>query len=644
MQKSLYITEKPSVAVTFADVIGLKVSSYDRKKGYAENENSIVTWCYGHLITMAYPGEYSEKYKLWSSDNLPIIPKNYKYKVIEDRGISNQYNIIDKLMNRDDVDIIYACTDSGREGEYIFRLVYGRSNSNKMVKRVWISSYTSESILKGIKEAKNMNEYDLLGKAAYSRAKEDWLFGMNFSRCYTTIHGMSISSILKTHKRTVISIGRVMTCVLGLVASREDEIKNFKPTKSYGIKAKFKSTKSEIEYLGKWAPTKEKNEEEKNYSKSEIKKIIENLKGKEAFVFEIKKKKTKENPPLLFNLAELQSVANKAYKIPVNKTLEIAQELYEKKLISYPRTDCRVMSEEIFDEIPNVLKSLFETTEYKNYLQYIRENGKLLVNKKTKRYVDNKKVSDHYAIIPTYIKANLNTMDTDVKKIYNLIIRRFLAIFYPKAEYYNINVKTKVGNEIFVTTSKDLSLKGWKSVYNINTKNSLDIKKSALFNLNKNEKCNIIDFDLDERETKPPSRYTEGTLILTMEKAGKFVEDEELREQIKTSGIGTSATRSGIIKKLYDIEYIDINKKTQVIRPTIKGDSIYELVKITAKELLNPAFTASWEKGLEMIENGETNEEIFKEKLHNYIEKTINKLKMSDGSINMFRIMTKKIV
>lgn len=644
MSKNLYITEKPSVASSFADVLGIRITGQDRKRGYAESEKAVITWCYGHLITMAFPDAYDPKYKQWRIEHLPIIPKEYKYIVIDNEGIKKQFETIKTLMTREDIDLIYACTDSGREGEYIYRLVYEHSGSTKSAKRVWISSHTEEAIKEGIKKAKDIKEYNDLSTAAYCRAKEDWLFGMNFSRIYTCMYGRKVSDVVKEEKSSVIAIGRVMTCVLGLVVDREQEIRHFIPKKHYGITASFLSSENNLEYKGKWQPKKKKDadDEEKYIEKEEAEEVIERLKEKPAQIKKVDIKKRREQPPLLFNLAELQSEANKKFKLPVEKTLEIAQGLYEKKLITYPRTDCRVISTDVLAEIPKVLNGLFKNAAYKDNVTRIKDFGDLRVKKTTKRFVDNKKVTDHYAIIPTYITADINKMDGNSRKIYDLITKRFLAIFYPPAVYNTVRVETNIDGEDFISNARTLKDPGWKEIYDVSNTKEDELTNTPIHLLKKNENCRVQAFDLDEKETKPPPRYTDGSLVITMEKAGKFIEDEELREQIKTSGIGTSATRSGIIKKLKDIGYMKINSKTQVITPTTKGEAIVEVVRRTAKELLNPALTASWEKGLTMIENKETTEEIFEEKLYNYINKTINKVKRSKGNFDLSSIIKKE--
>ena len=636
MSKQLYITEKPSVAASFANVLGIQITSADRGRGYAESEKAIISWCFGHLVTLAYPDAYNSEYKSWRVEHLPIIPQEYKYVVVDSKGTLKQFQVIKSLLSREDVDIVYACTDSGREGEYIFRLVYQESGTNKPAKRVWISSQTEDAVKKGIEEAKSIQDYDSLAKAAYCRAKEDWLFGMNFSRIYTCQYGRKLSNVLKEDKSSVIPIGRVMTCVLGLIVDRELEIRNFVPKPYYGVTANFLSKDSGIVYKGRWQQKKKEDKkladdpenEEKYITKEEAAEIIEKLQGQEATVKKVEVKVKKEQAPLLFNLAELQSEANKKFKLSVNRTLEIAQNLYEKKLISYPRTDSRVLSTDVVPELPKILNGLYKNIDFKDYVLKIKEFGALGINKTTKRYVDDSKVTDHYAIIPTYVTTELSKMDEDARSVYSLIVKRFLAIFYPSAEFNTVKVETGIGAEIFVTNSKILNVQGWKEVYDVSaSKKEEELSESPIQRLIKKEKCDVTGMELEEKETRPPSRFTDGSLIITMEKAGKYIENEELREQIKTCGIGTSATRAGIIKKLVDIGHIKINNKTQIVTPEPKGEAIVELVRLTAKELLNPTLTASWEKGLFMIENHEITSDVFEEKLTKYITKTIEKVK-----------------
>ena len=639
MTKQLYITEKPSVAASFASALGVQISAADRGKGYAESEHAIITWCFGHLVTLAYPDAYDPGYKSWKVEHLPIIPQEYKYVLIDNKGTAKQFEVIKTMMCRDDVDMIYACTDSGREGEYIFRLVYQMSGADKPAKRVWISSQTEDAVKKGIEDAKNLSEYDSLSNAAYCRAKEDWLFGMNFSRMYTCRYGRKLAASLKEDKSSVIPIGRVMTCVLGLIVDRELEIRNFVPKPYYGVTASFLSKDSGISYQGKWQQKKKENKtpaddadgEDKYITKDEATEIIKKLEGHDATVKKVEIKVKKEQAPLLFNLAELQSEANKKFKLSVNRTLELAQELYEKKLISYPRTDSRVLSTDVVPELPKVLNGLYGNPEFKEAVLRIKEFGKLSIDKSTKRYVDDSKVTDHYAIIPTYVTTDLSRLNPDAQNIYTLIVKRFLAIFYPAAEFNTVRVETGISTELFVTNSKTLNVPGWKEIYDVvSSKKDEELTDSPIQKLIKKEGCEVTKFDLEEKETRPPSRFTDGSLIITMEKAGKYIENEELREQIKTCGIGTSATRAGIIKKLADIGHIKINDKTQIVTPEPKGEAIVSLVRLTAKELLNPTLTASWEKGLFMIENHEIPAEVFEEKLKKYIVKTIDKINRTE--------------
>lgn len=637
MSKKLFVTEKPSVAGSFASVLGIDISKSDRSRGYAENDRAIISWCYGHLVTMAYPEEYDPAYKSWRVEHLPIIPKQYKYKTIDNTGTGKQFEVIKQLMHRPDVEMIYSCTDSGREGEYIFRLVYQLSGAAKPAKRVWLSAHTDDAVKKGIASAKDLSEYDSLSQAAYCRAKEDWLFGMNFSRIYTCQYGQGLSNRLQEKKRAVIAIGRVMTCVLGLVVNRELEIRNFVPKTHYGVVASFLSQDSGVEYKGKWQPKKAKGkkdpqaaeeEEEKYLSQEDAQQIIDNVQGQQAAVKKVEIKAKKEPPPLLFNLAELQSEANKKFKLGVDKTLAIAQSLYEKKLISYPRTDSRVLSTEIVGELPQVLNGLYKNPAFSDAVIRIKDFGKLTIDKSSKRFVDDSKVTDHYAIIPTYVNIDLPRLDADSRNVYSLIVKRFLAIFYPAAVYNTVKVETEVADEVFVTNSKTLKEAGWKEIYEVSpAKNEEEISAAPLHLLAKKEHCAVTALELEEKETKPPSRFSDAALVLTMEKAGKYIENEELREQIKTSGIGTSATRAGIIKKLQDIGYIKINPKTRIITPEPKGEAIVELVRQSAKELLNPILTASWEKGLFMVQNKEITAEEFEAKLTAYITRTIDKVK-----------------
>jgi len=623
--KKLLITEKPSVAMEFAKV--LKVGT-NRKNGYIENEEWVITWCVGHLVTMSYPDKYDEKLKFWRLETLPFLPKDYKYEVIQ--NVEKQFETVRTLMQREDIDTIYVGTDSGREGEYIFRLVeqmVGCEGKNK--KRIWIDSQTEEEILRGVKEAKDLSEYDSLSDSAYLRAKEDYLIGINFSRLFTILYGRKLANYLNEEKASI-SIGRVMTCVLGIIVSREREIRNFVKTKYYKILGKFGEDET---FSAEWKAVEgskyfEATElyNEMGFKKEEdAKKFIDSLDGKVAIVEEIKKSKQKEVAPLLFNLAEIQNECTKKFKIKPDETLEVIQNLYEKKLVTYPRTDARVLSTAVAKEIRknlNGIASGYKDEEIKVYIdKMISEKYKTDIVKS--KYVNDSKITDHYAIIPTgQGYENYDKLTNLQKDIYKLIVKRFLAIFYPPAEYNKLAVKIKVEQEIFFANEKVCVQQGFLEVLKNNDGKTTENQTNEFMNsLKKGQEILVQAYEIKEAETSPPSRYNSGSLILTMENAGKLIEDEELREQIKGAGIGTSATRAEIIKKLEKIQYIQINSKTQIVTPTVKGEKIYDIVLGTMPDILNPKLTASWEKGLEMVANKEIKKEEFMNKLEEYINK-----------------------
>ena len=630
MGKKLLITEKPSVAMEFAKA--LKITT-KRKDGYLESDNWIITWCVGHLVTMSYPEKYDEKLKQWRLETLPFIPKNWKYEIIP--AVQKQFNIVKELMQREDVEEIYNAGDSGREGEYIQRLVFmmAKPNPQAQMKRVWIDSQTEEEIIRGIKEAKDLSEYDSLSDSAYLRAKEDYLIGINFSRLLSIIYGRRLAQSIKEEKASI-SVGRVMTCVLGMIVEREREIRNFIKTKYYKIQGEFgeeESFKAEWKVNEKsifWESTKLYNEN--GFKKEEdAKEFIENLKGKTATISELKKTKQKENAPLLFNLAEIQNECTKRFKIKPDETLEIIQNLYEKKLVTYPRTDARVLSTAVAKEITKNLNGIakgFKDEEIQNYIKKMVEE-KYSTNLIKTKYVNDSKITDHYAIIPTgQGYENFNNLPDIQKQIYKVIVKRFLAIFYPAAEYSKIQATVKIENETFNYSGKVCMKQGYLEILkpqeNKKEKqedNSLEIIK----NLKKGQNINVKNFEIKDAETSPPSRYNSGSIILAMENAGKLIEEEELREQIKGAGIGTSATRAEIIKKLEKIKYIDINKKTQIITPTQKGEKIYDIIFYAMPDMLNPKLTASWEKGLDMVAKKEIKPEEFMEK---YINSKFNRL------------------
>ena len=635
MSKKLLITEKPSVAMEFAKVIG---QNGKRQNGFIESEDWIITWCVGHLVTMSYPEVYDENLKFWRLDTLPFIPTEWKYEVI--KGVENQYNIIKSQITRDDVDTIYVCTDSGREGEYIYRLVDQMIHvEGKDKKRVWIDSQTEEEIKRGVKEAKDLSEYDSLSDSAYLRAKEDYLIGINFSRMLSIIYGRRLAKAIN-EERASISVGRVMTCVLGMVVGREREIRNFKKIPFYKVQGTF----DEIQAEWKVGETSCKFESPELYNESGFKKkenaeeFIKYLDGKEAIVDEVKKSKQKENAPLLFNLAEIQNECTKRFKIKPDETLEIIQNLYEKKLVTYPRTDARVLSTAIAKVITKNLNGIakgYKNEEVQRLLK-IMQTEKYSTDLVKTKYVNDSKITDHYAITPTGQGfENLDKLPELQKQVYDLIVHRFLAIFFPPAEYNKLNITIDVNKEKFYASTRVCVNKGYLEALpklkdtkqdNKEEKNEEDDVKQINADLKKGQKLEVKGYEIKESETTPPTRYNSGSIILAMENAGKLIEDEELREQIKGAGIGTSATRAEIIKKLEKIKYIDINTKTQIITPTQKGEYIYDIVKQSMPDMLNPELTASWEKGLEMVANKEITSDVFMQKLTDYINKKFNKL------------------
>ena len=660
LSKKLIITEKPSVAMEFAKALKITTS---RKNGYLESNDWIITWCVGHLVTMSYPEKYDEKLKFWRLDTLPFIPEEWKYEIIPQ--VQNQFNIVQQLLQREDVEEIYNAGDSGREGEYIQRLVFmmAKPNPKAKMKRVWIDSQTEEEILRGIREAKDMSEYDSLSDSAYLRAKEDYLIGINFSRLLSIIFGRRLAQNIH-EDRASISVGRVMTCVLGMVVSREREIRNFVKTKYYKIMGEFGEEQSS--FKADWKATEKSTvwESPKLYNETGFKKekdakeFIVSLSNKKAVITELKKSKQKENAPLLFNLAEIQNECTKRFKIKPDETLEIIQNLYEKKLVTYPRTDARVLSTAVSKEINKNLNGIAKGCKDEEIQGYIKKmvEEKYSTNLAKTKYVNDSKITDHYAIIPTgQGYENFNGLPQLQKDIYFVIVKRFLAIFYPPAEYNKIQLTIEVEmdkekKETFTTSGrvcinqgfleilkpvdkenkKKKSTNGEQDVENKEEENKNSENKTTdleiLKKLKKGQEILIKNFEIKEAETSPPNRYNSGSIILAMENAGKLIEEEELREQIKGAGIGTSATRGEIIKKLEKINYIEINNKTQIITPSQKGEYIYDIVMQSMPDMLNPKLTASWEKGLDMVAKKEIEPEEFMTKLENYINSKFNKL------------------
>ena len=652
MPKQLLITEKPSVAMQFAKALGI---NGQRKDGYLESDKWIITWCVGHLVTMSYPEKYDEKLKFWRLDTLPFIPEEWKYEIIP--AVERQFNIVKSLLQREDVEQIYNAGDSGREGEYIQRLVFmmAKPNPKAKIKRVWIDSQTEEEILRGIKEAKDQSEYDSLSDSAYLRAKEDYLIGINFSRLLSIIYGRKVANEIKEEKASV-SVGRVMTCVLGMVVSREREIRNFVKTPFYKIVGEFGQEGKTFKAEWKVNEKSKMFESLKLYNESGFKKendakeFIVSLKDKKAIVEEVKKTKQKENAPLLFNLAEIQNECSKRFKIKPDETLEIIQNLYEQKLVTYPRTDARVISTAVAKEISKNLNGLAKNFKDEEIQLYINKmvKEKYSTNLIKTKYVNDSKITDHYAIIPTGQGfENYEKLKDLQKEIYKLIVKRFLAIFYPPAEYNKISVTINVENEKFSTSGKVCTQIGYLEILKPikkenktkeSTTNEENVEKDSredkqednnleiLNKLKKNQEIEVYNYETKEAETNPPTRYNSGSIILAMENAGKLIEDEELREQIKGAGIGTSATRGEIIKKLEKIKYIAINTKTQIVTPTQKGEVIYDVVLKSMPDMLNPKLTASWEKGLDMVAKREIEPNEFMLKLKKYVNSKFDKL------------------
>lgn len=676
MKKSVFIAEKPSVAQEFAKALKVKTTRHD---GYLESENTIVTWCVGHLVTMSYPEVYDIKYKRWTLETLPFLPGEFKYEVIP--AVRKQFEIVSGLLNRADVETIYVCTDSGREGEYIYRLVAQMAGvKGKKEKRVWIDSQTEEEIIRGIKEAKDLSAYDNLSASAYLRAKEDYLMGINFSRILTLRYGNSVSNYLG-NKYQVISVGRVMTCVLGMVVRREREIREFVKTPFYRVLGKFSLEGRSFE--GEWRAVegsryfqspdlykengfKDRNRAEELKGILELESVVAKTDDRmhtpaqaamtgitgghqspadtgagdasmthQAVLEKIEKKKEKKNPPLLYNLAELQNDCSRMFKISPDETLRVVQELYEKKLVTYPRTDARVLSTAVAKEISRNLKGLIRYQMAAPFAQEILEKESFKGIEKT-RYVNDKQITDHYAIIPTgQGLQNLSRLPQISQKVYQVIVRRFLSVFYPAAVYQKVSLVSAIGKEKLFSSFKVLVEEGYLKVANVlsrkkeedpkNTEEKTDdIQCDAGFlaclqQLKKGAVLPVEEFSIKEGETSPPKRYNSGTMILAMENAGQLIEDEELRAQIKGSGIGTSATRAEILKKLVNIKYISLNKKTQVITPTQLGEMIYEVVNASIRALLNPELTASWEKGLNYVAEGSITSQEYMDKLEHFI-------------------------
>ena len=662
MSKSVYIAEKPSVAQEFAKA--LKING-KRKDGYLESEDSIVTWCVGHLVTMSYPEVYDASLKKWSYDTIPFLPDTYLYEVIP--AVQKQFEIVKGLLNREDVSTIYVCTDSGREGEYIYRLVdqLAAVPATKDKRRVWIDSQTEEEILRGIREAKPLSSYDNLSASAYLRAKEDYLMGINFSRVLTLKYGYQVRDYLNGTQKGAISVGRVMTCVLGMVVRREREIRAFVKTPFYRVLAGLNA--SGKTFQGEWRSVESSlyfnspalYKENGFKKKEDAQKLIDDLSKKqplEATITKIEKKKEKKNPPLLFNLAELQNVCSKLFKISPDETLKITQSLYEKKLVTYPRTDARVLSTAVSKEITKNISGLKNYSMIRPFAEEIL-NGKYYQGLEKTRYVNDKQITDHYAIIPTGQGFGaLNSLPPTAAKVYEVIVRRFLSIFFPAAEYQKISITATMDyleiadkKEAFFASSKILVKEGYLKVtpfsfFDKKKKTDKEGEEEESFDaslvdaisaLKKGTTIPVEELQIKEGETSPPKRYNSGSMILAMENAGQLIEDEDLRAQIKGSGIGTSATRAEILNKLFKIGYINLNKKTQIITPTQLGEMIFDVVNSSIRALLNPELTASWEKGLTYVADGDITPDEYMVKLNHFVTKNVNWVK---GARNQYML------
>lgn len=676
--KSLFIAEKPSVAQEFAKALH---ENFTRRDGYMESDNSVVTWCVGHLVTMSYPEKYDIKYKKWSFDTLPFMPKTFRYEVIS--GVKKQFDIVSRQLNREDVTTIYVCTDSGREGEYIYRLVamMAKVPASMDQRRVWIDSQTEEEISRGIREAQNISAYDDLADAAFLRAKEDYLIGINFSRALSIRYAGDASSYLGGSYHPV-SVGRVMTCVLGMVVRREREIRDFKKTAFFRVIAD--ESWAEHPFEGEWRAVEgsryfqspklyRENGFRSREDAEELIRYLKSLDPQQAETVSVSRKTSKKNPPLLYNLAEIQNDCSRYFKISPDTTLNIIQELYEKKLVTYPRTDARVLSSAIAKVISQNIRGL---TKYSPLADLASEvlAGDAWKKIGSTRYTDDKQITDHYALIPTgQGLQNIGSLKPLQRSVYELIVRRFLAIFYPPAVYQKVSLETKIGTEHFFSSFSVLTEEGYlKTVYRPAGKKagdrgsdnqSADDRSSdeglrdstatgaddetgaqknfssqadptflaALKTLRKESLIPVTGYRIKEGETQPPKRYTSGSMILAMENAGQLIEDDELREQIRGSGIGTSATRAEILKKLVNIRYLDLNAKTQVITPTQLGEMVHDIVYVSIRSLLNPEMTASWEKGLSYVAEGKIKPDEYMTKLENFVSERTNRVRNADN-------------
>ncbi len=659
MGKKLIITEKPSVAQDYAKVF--QVSG--KHNGYIENNTYVITWCVGHLVEMVYPEEYDIRYKKWMLQDLPFLPEKYKYGVI--KNVRQQYDIVHALLQREDIDTVYWAGDSGKEGQTIEENIrnFGGVRKGMQELRVWIDSQTEDEIRRGVAQAKPMSAYENLGRSGIMRSIEDYAMGINFSRVMSVKYGKLLNDAAATKGYTAIAVGRVMTCVLGMVVNREREIRNFKETSFYRVVGAF--TEADIEAEWKAVEGSAYFESPKLYKENGFKEkedaqaLITSLEGKDAVVKTLEKGISRKKAPLLFNLAELQAECAKRFKISPDQALQVAQDLYEKKLTTYPRTDARVLTTAVAKEIDKNLNGLKGYTPTQRFTDHILTK-KSFANIAKTQYTDDSKVTDHYAIIPTGQLTELGTLTPLQSKVFDLITRRFLSIFYPPAEYQTLKLVVGIEKESLFASAKALKVLGYLEVMGRtledadedentgdgqNKDNTASQTKTGESPEKKNNPKKLLaladtlkqgdllavnGFEIRDSKTTPPKRYTSGSMILAMENAGQLIEDEELRAQIKGSGIGTSATRAEIIKKLIRIGYLNLNQKTQVITPQNFGEMVYEVVAMTVPALLNPKMTASWEKGLDGITNGTVDVNDYRAKLEDFIRRETIQIRDKD--------------
>lgn len=588
MGKKLIVTEKPSVARDIAKVLGAK----NRGDGYITGNDYIVTWAVGHLVTLYQPEEYDPKYKRWSFTTLPILPDKMKIKPIP--RTKSQYQIIKKLMQDKEVESIICATDSGREGELIFRYIYEHAKCKKKVQRLWISSMTDQAIKKGFETLRPGEDYDNLYESAKCRSEADWLVGMNATRAFTIQYG------------TLLSVGRVQTPTLGIIVNRQKEINAFKPDEYFEIMATL------THFQAKWIDLE--NNESKINAKEKAQEIVDKIKGKTGQVTDVKKQQRSEAPPLLYDLTELQRDANKSYGFPAKKTLELAQALYERhKAITYPRTDSRYLSEDMVGVVKKTLE-VYCVGDYERLVRPILDKPKLPI---TNRIINGEKVTDHHAIIPTDRFTNVKRLGADEQKLFNLILKRFIAVFYPRYEYTQTTVIATVEAENLIAKGKVVDHLGWMQFYLSTSKpkgKGKNEEEQTLPAIKKGDSVEVKETELLSKKTSPPRAYTEGTLLSAMENAGRFVEDEELKEQMKDGGLGTPATRAAIIERLLQVGYI-VRKGKQVI-PTEKG---MKLIEVLPPEIQSPEMTGKWERGLTSIAQGKMDPERFMGSIQRYV-------------------------